>query len=64
MYGVVSMKYVLCDICFIQGTELWRCINDSNVVLGRAPGPQTDGLVRSTLQVRGVVNHCRTLAAL
>ncbi|KAE8799297.1 hypothetical protein D1007_25428 [Hordeum vulgare] len=32
------------------GTELWRCINDSNVVLGRAPGPEMDGLIRSTLQ--------------
>ncbi|KAE8804753.1 hypothetical protein D1007_19165 [Hordeum vulgare] len=44
------------------GTKLWRCINDSNVVLGRAPGPKTDGLVRSTLQK--VANRCRTLAAL
>ncbi|KAE8778508.1 hypothetical protein D1007_48528 [Hordeum vulgare] len=44
------------------GTELWRCINDSNVVLGRAPCPQTDELVRTTLQK--VVNRCRTLAAL
>ncbi|KAE8791327.1 hypothetical protein D1007_34225 [Hordeum vulgare] len=44
------------------GTELWRCINDSNVVLGRAVGPETDGLVRSTLQK--VANPCRTLAAL
>uniref|UniRef100_A0A8I6XU40 Aminotransferase-like plant mobile domain-containing protein n=1 Tax=Hordeum vulgare subsp. vulgare TaxID=112509 RepID=A0A8I6XU40_HORVV len=25
------------------GTELWRCINDSNVALGRAPSSQTDG---------------------
>ncbi|KAE8775188.1 hypothetical protein D1007_52335 [Hordeum vulgare] len=33
------------------GTELWRCINESNVVLARAPCPQTDGLVRTTLQV-------------
>ncbi|KAE8780359.1 hypothetical protein D1007_46516 [Hordeum vulgare] len=31
------------------GTELWRCINDSNVVLGHAQGPETDELVRSTL---------------
>lgn len=44
------------------GTELWRCINDSNVMLGCAPGPETDELVRSTLQK--VVNRCRTLAAL
>ncbi|KAE8799108.1 hypothetical protein D1007_25581 [Hordeum vulgare] len=44
------------------GTELWRCINESNVVLGRAPCPQTDGLVRTTLQK--VANRCRTLAAL
>ncbi|XP_044965344.1 serine/threonine-protein phosphatase 7 long form homolog [Hordeum vulgare subsp. vulgare] len=44
------------------GTELWRCINDSNVVLGRAPGPETDELVRSTLQK--VANRCHTLAAL
>ncbi|KAE8817494.1 hypothetical protein D1007_04921 [Hordeum vulgare] len=44
------------------GTELWRCINDSNVVLGRAPCPQTDGLVRITLQK--VANRCCTLAAL
>ncbi|KAE8768330.1 hypothetical protein D1007_60207 [Hordeum vulgare] len=43
------------------GTELWRCINESNVVLARAPCPQTDGLVRTTLQV---ANRCRTLAAL
>ncbi|KAE8782729.1 hypothetical protein D1007_43879 [Hordeum vulgare] len=32
------------------GMELWTCINESNVVLGRAPCPQTDGLVRTTLQ--------------
>ncbi|KAE8789464.1 hypothetical protein D1007_36355 [Hordeum vulgare] len=32
------------------GIELWRCINDSNVVLGRAPGPEMDELVRSSLQ--------------
>ncbi|KAE8815586.1 hypothetical protein D1007_07057 [Hordeum vulgare] len=44
------------------GTELWRCINESNVVLARAPCPQTDGLVRTTLQK--VANRCRTLAAL
>ncbi|KAE8814997.1 hypothetical protein D1007_07711 [Hordeum vulgare] len=44
------------------GTELWRCINDSNVVLGRAPCPQADRLVRTTLQK--VVNRCRTLAPL
>ncbi|KAE8790020.1 hypothetical protein D1007_35699 [Hordeum vulgare] len=44
------------------GTELWRCINESNVVLGRAPCPQTDILVRTTLQK--VANRCRTLAAL
>ncbi|KAE8803131.1 hypothetical protein D1007_21033 [Hordeum vulgare] len=44
------------------GTELWRCINDSNVVLARAPCPQMDGLVRTTLQK--VANRCRTLAAL
>ncbi|KAE8777729.1 hypothetical protein D1007_49469 [Hordeum vulgare] len=43
------------------GTELWRCINDSNVVVGHAPGLEMDGLVRSTLQV---TNRCRTLAAL
>ncbi|KAE8794673.1 hypothetical protein D1007_30717 [Hordeum vulgare] len=44
------------------GTELWRCINESNVVLARAPCPQTDELVRTTLQK--VANRCRTLAAL
>uniref|UniRef100_A0A8I7B9N9 Aminotransferase-like plant mobile domain-containing protein n=1 Tax=Hordeum vulgare subsp. vulgare TaxID=112509 RepID=A0A8I7B9N9_HORVV len=44
------------------GTELWRCINESNVVLARAPCPQTDGLVRTTLQK--VANRCRTIAAL
>ncbi|KAE8773934.1 hypothetical protein D1007_53747 [Hordeum vulgare] len=43
------------------GTELWRCINDSNAALGRAPSSQTDGFVRTTLQV---ANRCRTLAAL
>lgn len=47
---------MVCHLSFIQGTELWRCINDSNVVLGRAPGRETDGLVRSTLQVRGLFN--------
>ncbi|KAE8817416.1 Serine/threonine-protein phosphatase 7 long form-like protein [Hordeum vulgare] len=45
-----------------QDTELWRCINESNVVLARAPCPQTDGLVRTTLQK--VANRCSTLAAL
>ncbi|KAE8784275.1 hypothetical protein D1007_42197 [Hordeum vulgare] len=44
------------------GTELWRCINDSNVALGRAPSSQTDGFIRTTLQK--VANWCRTLAAL
>ncbi|KAE8817471.1 hypothetical protein D1007_04896 [Hordeum vulgare] len=44
------------------GTELWRCINDSNVALGGAPSSQTDGFVRTTLQK--VANRCRTLAAL
>ncbi|KAE8792953.1 hypothetical protein D1007_32458 [Hordeum vulgare] len=44
------------------GTELWRCINDSNVALGRAPSSQTDGFVRTTLQK--VANRCRTLATL
>ncbi|KAE8766896.1 hypothetical protein D1007_61813 [Hordeum vulgare] len=45
------------------GTELWRCINDSNVMLGRAPaGLETNGLARTTLQK--VANRCRTLAAL
>ncbi|KAE8774644.1 hypothetical protein D1007_52876 [Hordeum vulgare] len=44
------------------GTKLWRCINESNVVLARAPCPQTDRLVRTTLQK--VANRCRTLAAL
>ncbi|KAE8799610.1 hypothetical protein D1007_24989 [Hordeum vulgare] len=43
------------------GTELWRCINDSNMALGRAPSSQTDEFVRTTLQV---TNRCRTLAAL
>ena len=47
---------MVCHLSFIQGTELWRCINDSNVVLGRAPGRETDGLIRSTLQVRGLLN--------
>ncbi|KAE8787490.1 hypothetical protein D1007_38548 [Hordeum vulgare] len=28
------------------GTELWISINDSNVMLGHAPGPETDRLVR------------------
>ncbi|KAE8788650.1 hypothetical protein D1007_37218 [Hordeum vulgare] len=32
------------------GTELWRCINDSNVALGLAPSSQTGGFVRTTLQ--------------
>ncbi|KAE8786896.1 hypothetical protein D1007_39141 [Hordeum vulgare] len=44
------------------GTKPWRCINDSNVALGRAPSSQTDGFVRTTLQK--VANRCRTLAAL
>ncbi|KAE8792179.1 hypothetical protein D1007_33337 [Hordeum vulgare] len=44
------------------GTELWRCINDSKVTLGRAPSSQTDGFARTTLQK--VANRCRTLAAL
>ncbi|KAE8814520.1 hypothetical protein D1007_08031 [Hordeum vulgare] len=44
------------------GTELWRCINDSNMALGRAPSSQMDGFVRTTLQK--VANRCRTLAAL
>ncbi|KAE8804840.1 Serine/threonine-protein phosphatase 7 [Hordeum vulgare] len=44
------------------GTKLWRCINDSNVALGRAPSSQTDEFVRTTLQK--VANRCRTLAAL
>ena len=47
---------MVCHLSFIQGTELWRCINDSNVVLGRAPCRETDSLVRSTLQVRGLPN--------
>ncbi|KAE8806341.1 hypothetical protein D1007_17496 [Hordeum vulgare] len=38
------------------GMELWRCINDSNLVLRRAPGPETDGLVRSAL--KKVANRC------
>ncbi|KAE8790816.1 hypothetical protein D1007_34807 [Hordeum vulgare] len=37
-------------------------LHKSNVVLGRAPGPETDGLVRSTLHK--VVNRSRTLAVL
>ena len=47
---------MVCHLSFIQGTELWRCINDSNVVLGRAPGTETVILVSSTLQVRGLLN--------
>ncbi|KAE8807776.1 hypothetical protein D1007_15936 [Hordeum vulgare] len=39
------------------GTELCRCINDSNVVLGRAPAPEKDRLVRSTMQASNATDN-------
>lgn len=44
-------KFINDSLVVVQGMELYRCVNEGQFALGHALGPESEGPLRSGMQV-------------